>query len=130
MAAKKSKPSSLIFATIDPIGNEVTLYTTTWNEHIVVGHVEMVGLDALVRQAIENPFQITQSTIDPNAYRFEFIDPAMSVGVIVTYTGPISSGSETGRVATAYPIQPAKYKSNVGPVIWTNPNNTKKKGTP
>jgi hypothetical protein len=128
VAAKKSKPGSLIFATIDPIGNDVTLYTSTWNDHIVVGHSEMVGLDALVRQAIEDPFQITQSTINPDAYRFEFTDASTTVGVIVTYTGPILSGSETGTVVTAYPIQPTKYKSNVGPVVWTK--NPKKKGTP
>jgi hypothetical protein len=127
VAAKTPKPASLIFATIDPLGNDVTLYTDTWNQHITVGHVEMVGLDALVRQAVEDPYQIRQSTIDPTAYRFEFTDASTTVGVIVMYTGPILPGSETGKVVTAYPIQPTKYKSNVGPVVWTNP---KKKGTP
>jgi hypothetical protein len=64
VATKKPNPASLIFSTLDPICNDVTLYTETWNEHIVIGHVEMVGLDALVRQAVEDPYQIRQSTIN------------------------------------------------------------------
>ena len=116
MASKKSNPTSLIFTTLDPFGHE---------DHIVVGHVEMVGLDVLVRQAIEDPYQIRQSTLHPTAYRFEFTDPSTTIGVIVTYTGPIMSEVETGMVNTAYPIQPAKYTSQVGSVIWTSP---KKKG--
>jgi hypothetical protein len=121
VAAKKPNPTSLVFNTLDPLGNDVTLYTETWNDHITVGHVEMVGLDALVRQAIEDPFQIRQSIIHPTAYRFEFTDSSTTIGVIVTYTGPILSGVETGRVTTAYPIQPAKYTSNVGTIIWNKP---------
>jgi hypothetical protein len=101
--------------------------TETWNQHITVGHVEMVGLDALVRLAIEDPYQIRQSTLHPTAYRFEFTDSSTMVGVIVTYTGPILSGSETGKVTTAYPIQPTMYKSNVGAIVWTKP---KTKDTP
>jgi hypothetical protein len=128
VAPKKSNPASLIFTTLDPLGQEVTLYTGTWNDHIVVGHVEMVGLDSLVRQAIEDPYQIRQSTLHPTAYRFEFTDLSMTIGVIVTYAGPILSASQTGMINTAYPIQPAKYASQVGAVIWNNPK--KKKGRP
>lgn len=128
VAAKKSNPASLIFTTLDPLGNDVTLYTETWNAHIVIGHIEMVGLDALVRQAIEDPYQIRQSTLHPTAYRFEFTDASTTVGVIVTYTGPILSGAETGMVNTAYPIQPAKYTSNVDVVVWDNPKNKKRGG--
>lgn len=120
VATQNPKPTSLVFTTIDPLGNEVKLYTATWNDHIVIGHVEMVGLDGLVRQAVEEPDQIRQSTIHPTAYRFEFTNSSTQIGVIITYGGPVLSGAEMGKVTTAYPINP-RYTSNVGTIIWNNP---------
>lgn len=128
MATKKSVKKPHVkkhIDTVDFYGNPVHCTSAQWHGHIIdplEGHPEMVGREAEVKKAIEDPEFIKPSTTTGLALAYESVTSADTIRVIVYYDNPatIQAGGTTGKVATAYPDDPA-YPSNVGRPIYTRP---------
>jgi hypothetical protein len=111
--------------TVDFYGNPVHCTSDQWHGHIIDpldGHPEMVGREADVKRAIENPEFIKPSTTTGLALAYEGVTSADTIRVIVYYENPaiIHAGATAGKVVTAYPDDPS-YPSNVGKPIYTKP---------
>jgi hypothetical protein len=118
----KKKPSA-VFVTTEFFGNSVQLYTSTWTDHILVEHPQMVGYEALVRQVLRDPDEIRESIL--YSYAAAFISAAGLISpqgfrVIVKYDDAMyQKGSTSGIVATAYPVDLVNYqKPNLGKSIY------------
>ena len=114
MARKKSP---IIFSTMDALGNQVDLYRSTWEQHIIDpfdGHPDMAGLEDLVLDVLKNPYEIYRSTVDSTACAFVSV-PGVGprpegVRVVVGFATTLyEKGSTEGLVQTAYPIDLLRY---------------------
>jgi hypothetical protein len=55
-----------IFECADKDGVAVVCTEETWNNHIIGEHPEIIGCEAIIRAAIENPHEIYQDGVHPN----------------------------------------------------------------
>jgi hypothetical protein len=131
VASKKSvkKPKKHVIDTTDLYGNTVQCTSNQWTGHIIEpldGHPEMAGREHDVKKAIEDPEFIRPSTKTGVAFAFERVTSSETIRVIVYYEDPamITAGATSGKVATAYPDDPA-YSSQVGFPIYTKPGSKK-----
>jgi hypothetical protein len=136
MAQGSGKIKARIFSTSDPFNNQVVLYQKTW-EHIAGRHDEMVGHEAHVQQAVEDPDRIKTSTNFADVFAFERTLGTSSgeLRVFIQYeNADFMKGGTTGRVDTAYPVDPNR-KPKIGKEIYvrtastapTSPANAKEK---
>ncbi len=122
--AKPKRPS--VFTAQDYIGNQVVLYQQTWDVHICApdNHPQMLGYENLVKSIIEDPYLVHPSTTDPKSLAFVSDQgqgpTGAGVRVLVRYDNMLfPKGASTGLVVTAYPIEPAYTRPNLGPAIYT-----------
>jgi hypothetical protein len=121
------KKPSVIFSTTDAWGNLVHLKEETWVNHVIVEHADMTGYEVLVRQLIEDPELIRESTA--YAHGAGFISSAgvgprpEGIRAIVSYNNAsYEKGASTGYIATAYPIDIIRYSSpQLGRIIYKKP---------
>jgi hypothetical protein len=118
---KGTKPK--LFQTKDVWGNPVHCTQENWVTHIVVEHPELIGREAHVQQAIEDPDRVSPSTITGLAFGLEKDIVNETVRAITYYVNPADreSGQTEGRLGTAYVVDTVNYNSRVGPVIYQKP---------
>lgn len=121
--SRRSRPP-LIFSTTDCYGNLVTLSEDTWNTHVTIEHPEMAGLETVVQQTVEEPFEIRVSAFSDTGVAFVSTPGAGShaegIRVLVNYADVVyEKGSTSGKIQTAYPIDVIKYgRPQLGRVIY------------
>ncbi len=101
----------------DVFGNRVTLYSSTWNTHVlhpIMGHPEMTGYESLVLQLLQDPQMVCPSTSDPLSLAYISdvgVGPRPEgVRVLVSYdTAGYLKGDIRGVVQTAYSIDWKQY---------------------
>ena len=110
-----------IFRCTDKDGLTVICTKDTWEHHIVSGHPEMEGQEAIVKTAIENPYQVYQDGKHANRrniYR-PFVLPKpfnteyLRIGI--EYRGRKLTGKVQGYVCTAFACR-TKKKGEI--LIW------------
>ena len=121
----------LVFSTKDVLGNEVVFYSQTWHQHILLGdHAVMSPYQSLIEPCIIDPTAIRKSTESALALVFENavhnLPPEDLLRVIVKYaTGTFMTGSSTGFVMTAFPVDSATYPNpKIGPIVYLKPSKT------
>lgn len=106
--AKKKK---LIFSTTDYFGNLLELTEDTWLNHVLdpTGHPQMSGYENLVKQVVQDPYEIRLSTQHVTGVAFiseTNVGPRPEgIRVLVNFSSTAyEKGSSHGIVMTAYPI--------------------------
>lgn len=115
-----------MFEQPDVYGNRIVLYRQTWEGHILpaYGHPTMAGYENLVRQTIQDPYQIQPSTTFNNRFAFASemgIGPhSLGIRAIVQYVDHRSfmAGTTSGLIVTAYPIDLAYNAPNLGAPVY------------
>lgn len=94
----RTKTALFVVATPYPGAPTVTLFETTWTEHIVKRHVEMTGKMPDVQAVVKNVSTVSTGTSAPNYVVFtnkDIVSPSGTpLGVIVD--------TEQGEIVTAY----------------------------
>ena len=125
MAIPPSSTSlGVIWTTISVHGNTICLYEADW-AHAISRHPEMQGREETIRRAVEKPRAVRQG-LYPDSCAFEISSSTNAEGVRVLVqhdTEMYLAGGVTGWVTTSYPIETRKFKSRVGPIIGTYPEN-------
>jgi len=110
-----------IFTTSDVFGSPVTLSQSTWNNHIISGHPEMIGNETATQATIENPQYVYRSTKNTDSKVFfakteKSTYPNIYTGVVVGY-----DGNANGRVKTAYVARKITNSVKQGGLLYENP---------
>ena len=90
-----------IFVAQSPLGKQVVLASSTWNNHIVTRHPEMAGNESAVKDTIENPEVIYRSNWNPDAEIFMSKQKASSYPHLFTRVVVGYNGNDIGNVETA-----------------------------
>jgi hypothetical protein len=109
-----------VFECKDKDGITVVCALETWLNHIIAEHPEIKGCEAIIKEAIENPYQVYQDSVHPdikNIYQ-PFVLPKpfhqfyLRIGIEYR-TGLL--GRRRGYVRTAFACQ-SKRRGDV--LIW------------
>lgn len=94
------KPN-IIFRTTDTLDRIITLDSQTWNDHVIMGHPEMSGNEAALKETIENPDFVYGSGTNPKrelyfAKQKNSTFPSLYTRAVVEFNG------SQGTVTTAF----------------------------
>jgi len=121
----RKRDKALLFLTADKFGNRVACSQQTWICYITVEHPEMAGREIEVQKAIEDPNIVSPSTKIPlSSYAFQANPSVTEIRVLVQYDDAtlVTTGTTSGNVQTAYPIDSVKYNTpRIGAPIYTRP---------
>lgn len=110
-----------IWTTQCVLSNEVSLYQEDL-EHMVDGHPEMAGKEALVKRAVESPIYIQEAGNPKTAAYVLPPDHENEEGVraIVGFSSEMwPTGGQRGFLLTGYPINSKSYpKPDLGKIVW------------
>jgi len=109
-----------VFTTSDVFGYSVTLSQSTWNNHIISGHPEMIGNETATQRTIENPQYVYQSIRNADSKVFfaktaESSYPQIYTSVVVDY-----DGNTNGEVKTAYVTRKITNSIKQGGLLYEN----------
>lgn len=123
---KAPAPKKHLFKTTDVWGNTVHCTQDNWTTHIIVEHPELVGREADVKKAIEDPDRASPSTITGQAFGLEKEFASQTIRAITYYDDPLvrEAGATEGRLGTAYIVDTVNYTSRVGAPIYVKPQPT------
>jgi hypothetical protein len=106
------------------LANKISLYEEDLG-HIVDGHPEMVGREALVKRAVEASIYIQEAGSPSTAACVLPPDQenAEGVRVIVGFNSEMwTTGNQIGVVRTGYPIDTKMYPNpDLGRIVWPKP---------
>jgi len=124
-AAQDKVRKPLLFEVTDPRGNIVICAQSVWDGHIAKDHVEMSGRATDMAAAITGPDGIRESTVRPDAQVYEWVaadDTQIRVAVTFDDIAYAGAGQTTGKVNSAFPVDPIEYdKPNVGKYVFGGP---------
>jgi hypothetical protein len=111
---RKRKAKDLLWSTSDYYGNQITLGAETWDTHVLMGHPEMSAYGPLVKQTVEQPYEIRESTQSATALAFASAPGTgpspEGIRVLVNYADMyFAKGATSGAVMTAYPVDIGKF---------------------
>jgi len=123
---KLPAPKKPLFQTTDVWGNTVHCTQDNWTTHIIVEHPELLGREADVKKAIEDPDRVSPSTKTGQAFGLEKDIAAQTIRAITYYDDPIvrEAGATKGQLGTAYVVDTVNYASRVGAPIYVKPQPT------
>jgi hypothetical protein len=118
-----TKKNPVVFGLTEFFGNLVELPTSTWVDHVLVYHPEMVGHENVIQQVLKDPFEIKESTLYATGAAF-ISEPLLvfpeGIRVLVNYTDiSYQKGAATGLITTAYPVDLINYqRPNLGKTVY------------
>lgn len=104
-----NSPTDILFQVLTPLGVLVRTTVSHWQVITTIKHPKILGKEALIKKALENPVEIRTSKKDQNIYLYYGNDPPYLICVVVRHL------NGEGFIITAYRTD----KMKLGEIVWT-----------
>jgi hypothetical protein len=100
----KQKEIEIVFETIDPLNNVISLSLDTWKNHILIQHPYLNGDEKKVKETVEKPNIIFQDKYFLNTFNYYSIIRSTQLKPFGDYL-KVSVDRDSGNIKTAFAVE-------------------------